>query len=158
MEHKSRSDNRIYSVNDLVQRLYADHSYEKAANTMYSQEIAGINKITSDNFHLMHLLTTNPAAALPPLFTSSLHTEHMSSYKFLTLERRTSTIVYPETFLTPLDTFQTTRNGDRGDLVKSPYNVSQLFATEEEIEKKGTCWGGEGKDFDFEALLPANYR
>lgn len=158
MEQKNKSSNGTYPVKDLVQRLYADHSYESTESTVYSREMAGINKIASENFHLMHLLTTNPAAALPPLFPRSIQAEHIPGYKFLTLRGGENTVTIPETFLTPSpDTFKITGYKDTGDSMKNPWNRSQLYATEEEIQQKGNCWGGEGKEFDFDALLPADY-
>ena len=124
---------------------------------MYTKGIPSFNQFTSDGFHLMHLLTTNPAAALPPIFPSNIHTEHIS-YKVLSLGRGGNTAVYPESFLTPIhDTCKMSGHEESGELVKKQRSYSELYATKEEMDQIGNCGGGEGEEFDFTALLPADY-
>lgn len=111
------------------------------------------------NLHLVHLLTTNPAAALPAIF----HRGGVSDYDSNEVNMnstQTGGLYYPTCTRTSQQSTSLIRGTPTTPRVLPPLkrqrSFSELYATREEIEKKSICIDEKG-NFDFEALLPAVY-
>ena len=112
-----------------------------------------------NNFRLVRLLTTNPAAALPAIFSPSGKYEQRR-IRMLPREHRIAPVHTQQPhrgfFQVPLaHDFISTPDGQF--LVGLPLlpekSYPGLYATEEEIEKKGSCSDDSGL-FHLDAILP----
>lgn len=106
-----------------------------------------------NNLRLVRLLTTNPAAALPAIFTPSGKYEQRR-IRMLPREHRTA----PSQTHQPHHGYFQVRHFQEGQfLVGLPLlpekSYPGLYASEEEIENKGSCCDRQGY-FDLEAILP----
>ena len=123
-----------------------------------------------NNLQLVHLLTTNPAAALPAFFPATrTSTQNVYARQPLQMTRprtenfNTSSWRRGETNSTGIRDFDKIHaNPWTASLMseKLPFrrqrSFSELYVSKEDIEKKACCIDRDGY-FDFEVLLPAVY-
>ena len=117
----------------------------------------GNSQSSDNNLQLVHLLTTNPAAALPAIFPTS-----GSPQKVFT--RQTCHVTRPS--VVSNHGSNSWRGGANNSWAagimseKVPFrrqrSFSELYVSKEDIDKKACCIDKEG-NFDFEALLPVVY-
>ena len=128
----------------------------KNENQTHGHQGLGTKRNCETNFRLVRLLTTNPAAALPAIFSPSGKYEQR---KIRMLPREHRIIQQPHTGIYPIPMSHDILPTPDGQFVFSllpllpDKSYPSLFATEEEIEKKGSCSDDAGY-FDFEAILP----
>ena len=138
-----------------------DHSYIKEPTHI------GHTQNGDNNLQLVHLLTTNPAAALPAIFPASgsqqkvyaRQTFHLNrprissisnSYRGVVSNHR---VVDGERIM--VNSWTASVINERVPL-RRQRSFSELYASKEEIDKKACCVDREG-NFNFDALLPAVY-
>ena len=126
------------------------------ANTTQTKKYQNINNTGEHNFQLVRLLTTNPAAALPAIFTPS------GKYEQRRAKTVRSTPVHtqqPRGFVqVPFNAGHNVIRTAQGQFyvslpVQTEESYPYLYATEEEIEKKGSCCDELGC-FDLQSILP----
>ena len=111
----------------------------------------------ADNLQLVHLLTTNPAAALPAIFSTSVSPQKLAFQ--MSRQNNSWTCgglndqVYIENERTGRISLALSEQSPRS---KRQCSFSELYVSKEDIDKKACCIDGDGH-FDFEALLPAVY-
>lgn len=138
-----------------------DHSYIK-------RPVRNAHAHSGDNnLHLVHLLTTNPAAALTAIFPARGNSPKVFPRRTFQLNRprmpsannsyRGSVNNYGVLY-----SDQTVANSWTANVLNDsvPFrrqrSFSELYASKEEIDQKGCCIDKEG-NFDFDALLPVVY-
>ena len=142
-------------------------SNDMGRNHFYNKEPTRIGQTLNgdNNLQLVHLLTTNPAAALPAIFTGRGGSQKVFPRRTFQMNRagRMSSVNH---------SYRGSVCNNYGDQIvanswtaslmseKMPFrkqrSFSELYASKEEIEKKGCCIDKEG-NFNFEALLPVVY-
>ena len=122
---------------------------------------------SDNNLQLVHLLTTNPAAALPAFFPANRNAQKVFARQSLHMTRpRTgngSTSWRGDTKNSAIHELdQLHANSWTASLMseKIPFrrkrSFSELYVSKEDIDKKACCIDKNGY-FDFEVLLPAVY-
>ena len=113
------------------------------------------------NFQLVRLLTTNPAAALPAIFSPSGKYEQRRAKMAPSREQRTASVQTQQ----PHGFVQVPFNAAAHNVIRTAAgqffvslpvqteNYPYLYATEDEIKKKGSCCDTLGY-FDLESILP----
>ena len=130
-----------------------DHSYTRPVGNRHAH--SGDN-----NFQLVHLLTTNPAAALPAIFPARGSAQKVFSRRSFQLNR--SRIPSANNSYRGSYSDQIVENSWTANILNEtvPFTTqcsfSELYASKEEIDQKGCCIDKEG-NFDFKALLPVVY-
>lgn len=130
-----------------------DHSYTRPVRNGHAH--SGDN-----NLHLVHLLTTNPAAALPAIFPSRGGAQKVFPRRTCQLNR--SRMPNANNSYRGSCSDQIVENSWTANILnervpfKRQRSFSELYASKEEIDQKGRCIDKEG-NFDFDALLPVVY-
>lgn len=130
-----------------------DHSYTRPVRNGHAH--SGDN-----NLHLVHLLSTNPAAALPAIFPTRGGAQKVFPRRTFQLNRSrmpSANNSYRGSYSEQIAENSWTANilNERA-LFKRQRSFSELYASKEEIDQKGRCIDKEG-NFDFDALLPVVY-
>lgn len=153
--------NSITPVKRPCHQTGRDHSYIK------DPVHEGHAQHGDNNLQLVHLLTTNPAAALPAIFPGSGNQSQVNfrpKYRFLNCPRisSASNSYRWENNYSVLDgrrimvnTWAVNKMNERVPL-GSQRSFSELYVSKEEMDKKACCLDNEG-NFNFDALLPAVY-
>ena len=130
-----------------------DHSYTRPVRNGHAH--SGDN-----NLHLVHLLTTNPAAALPAIFPARGSSQKVFPRRTFQLNR--SRMSGANNSYRGCYSSQVVENSCTANILNErvPFrrqrSFSELYASKEEIDQKGCCIDKEG-NFDFDALLPVVY-
>lgn len=121
---------------------------------------------SDNNLQLVHLLTTNPAAALPAIFPASGSSQKV--YAHQAFQRPRISHAHGSLWRGEvnnhgvLDSDQIPANSWTASIMseRMPFrrqrSFSELYLSKEDLDKKACCIDIEG-NFDFEALLPAVY-
>ena len=130
-----------------------DHSYTRPIRNGHAH--SGDN-----NLHLVHLLTTNPAAALPAIFPARGSSQKVLPRRTFQLNRSrmpSANNSYRSSYSSQIVENSWTANilNERVPF-RRQRSFSELYASKEEIDQKGCCIDKEG-NFDFDALLPVVY-
>lgn len=130
-----------------------DHSYTRPVRNGHAH--SGDN-----NLHLVHLLSTNPAAALPAIFPTRGGAQKVFPRRTFQLNRSrmpSANNSYRGSYSEQIAENSWTANilNERAPF-KRQRSFSELYASKEEIDQKGRCIDKEG-NFDFDALLPVVY-
>ncbi|KAJ7386535.1 hypothetical protein OS493_008671 [Desmophyllum pertusum] len=140
----------------------SDHSYVKGPMHI------GHKHSADNNLHLVHLLTTNPAAALPAIFPASGSSQKVYARQGFHLTRPRMSGAnngYRGGHVTNygvLDSDQIMANSWIASVMservscRRQRSFSELYVSKEEIDKKACCIDNEG-NFDFDTLLPVVY-
>ena len=120
------------------------------------------------NLHLVHLLTTNPAAALPAIFPSSGNCARPYPRQVFRVARphrlsNTSNVgcrAIPERYMSReqflANSWEASVMNDLAPAARRRRCFSELYASKEDMDKIACCTDNDG-NFNFEALLPAVY-
>ena len=136
----------------------------------YGREPARIGQTHNgdNNLQLVHLLTTNPAAALPAIFPARGSLQKDFPRRTFQLNRPGRMSVANNSFRGGannyrfLESDQIIANSWTANVMNErvPFrrqrSFSELYVSKEEIDKKGCCIDKEG-NFDFDSLLPVVY-
>lgn len=140
----------------------SDHSYIK--------EPVGIGQTHNgdNNLQLVHLLTTNPAAALPAIFPARGSSQKVFPRRTFQLNRPGRMSNINNSFRGGVNNYgvresdQIIANSWTANVMSErlPFrrqrSFSELYVSKEEIDKKGCCIDKDG-NFDFDSLLPVVY-
>ena len=121
-----------------------------------------------NNLQLVHLLTTNPAAALPAIFPTSgtpqkvyagqgfqMTRPRISNWRCGANNQRANIQGAIDNERMIANSWTASIMSERGPF-RRERSFSELYVSKEEIDKKACCIDMEG-NFDFEALLPVVY-
>lgn len=141
-----------------VNRDFRKTCATQATNRYVKAPVSHTQNSPADNLQLVHLLTTNPAAALPAIFSTSVSPQKLAFQMGRQNNSWTCGGLNDQVYI------ENERTG-RINLIslteQSPCNkrqrsFSELYVSKEDIDKKACCIDRDGH-FDFEALLPAVY-
>ena len=129
-----------------------------ATNRFVKAPMGHTQNSAADNLQLVHLLTTNPAAALPAIFSTSASPQKLAFQMSRQNNSWTCGGLIDQVYI------ENERTGrinlislsEQSPSSKRQCSFSELYVSKEDIDKKACCIDGDGH-FDFEALLPAVY-
>ena len=127
-----------------------------ATNRYVKAPMGRAQNSAADNLQLVHLLTTNPAAALPAIFSTSASPQKLAFQMSRQNNSWTCGGLNDQVYIENERTGRINLISAQSPRSKRQCSFSELYVSKEDIEKKACCIDGHGH-FDFEALLPAVY-
>lgn len=139
-----------------------DHNHKQSVRMM-----GHAHNTPENNLQLVHLLTTNPAAALPTIFPTNGSPQKVFARQSFHVTRPRSgngsnSWRGSESNRTVIDYEQTLAKCftmgvmNQKAPLKRQRSFTELYVSKEDLDNKACCIDKEG-NFDFEALLPAVY-
>lgn len=159
MDHSHK--NSIIPVKELCHKTGRDHSYIKDPLD------EGHTQHGDNSLQLVHLLTANPAAALPAIFPGSGNQRQVHApltHQCLNRQRISSAnnSYRGENNYSGRDVGRIMMNTWTAHVMdqrvphRNQHSSSELYVSKEEMDEKACCLDNKG-NFDFDALLPAVY-